>query len=68
MKPVALCVSLFVAAVYVCGLLVFRHACRTAKAPRLRPPAGWTGGAALQALRTKLRQEEMRQQPWEARN
>jgi hypothetical protein len=68
MKPVALCVSLFVAAVYVCRLLVLRHACRTATTPLLRPPAGWTGGTALQALRTKLRQEEMRQQPWEARN
>jgi hypothetical protein len=68
MKPVALCVSLFVAAVYICGLLVFRHARRTAglrPAPRLRPPAGWPGGLCR---RTRLRQEEMRQQPWEARN
>ncbi len=58
MKPMLLIILMSLAGLGVCGALVVRHAARTAN------------GKSNQSsgLSAKLRAEEQRQRPWEARN
>ena len=73
MKRMLALACIVLAGLGVCGALVVRHAGRTA-APQSTPPpparmsAPPAGRAAAQPLPAKLRAEEQRQRPWEARN